>query len=165
MNRMNRRTMLKTSGLATVGVMTLGVTGCGKNLSLYVATVIGSLEELELLLPNLSPQIKKAIAIAKSFDTAYRAGKFTDAATLFTNLTGVVSEIATSAGVTNPQVKLAIAVGGVALRAIAVLLAQQASNPMVASAVAASPNANAKATIERMADPVVLDKIMGLVRP
>lgn len=162
---MNRRTVLKTGGLAALGGMTLSVTGCGKNLSVYVATVIGSLEELSPLLPNLSPQIRKAVDIAKSFDSAYRAGKFTDASAIFTNLTSTVSEIVTIAGVTDPQVRIAIAVGGVALRAIAALLNSQATEPAVATAVAASKNVRAKTVIERMADQRVIDKVYEAVKP
>lgn len=162
---MNRRAMLKTTGAAGVGILTFGVAGCSKNINLYTATVIGTLEELLLLLPDLSDPIKKAIALAKSFDTAYREGKFANAGTIFANLTSVVSEIATLAGVTNPQVKLAIALGGVALRAIAALLKSQASDPAVATAVAASTDSVTKAVIERMADSKVLDMTLALVRP
>lgn len=161
---MNRRTLLKTGGFAAVGVMTVGVSGCGKNISFYTATVIGALKDLRPLLPNLGDRLSKAIAVAETFDAAYRDGKFADAATLFENLTTTVSEIIAAIGVMNESVKLAVAVGGVALRAIAVLLRQQASQPAVAAMVAAS-DASAKAMIQKMADPAVIDKVVEAVRP
>lgn len=165
----DRRDFLRLSGSALLGSAVVGgavvTTGCGKNISLYTATIIGSLEELSPLLPNLSPQIHKAVEIAKSFDAAYRDGKFADAGALFTNLTTIVSQIATATGITNPQVKIAIAVGGVALRAIGVLLKTQTADPIVAAAVAKSSDVQAKAMIQRMGDPVVMDRIVQLVMP
>jgi hypothetical protein len=164
-----RRGFLKFTGRAGVGLLVVGgtivTTGCAKNIGLYTETVIGSLEEVLPLLPNLNDPIKRAIGIAKSFDAAYRDGKFANASTLFANLTTVVSDIATQAGVKNPQVKLALAVGGIALRAIGVLLKQQASDPVVAAAVANSADSATKAIIEKMADPAVIDRVMQLVMP
>lgn len=162
---MNRRTLLKTGGLAAVGTMTLGVAGCGKNISFYSATVIGALKDLRPLLPNLDTRINNAISVAETFDSAYRAGKFADAATLFENLTIIINEIIAAIGVMNESVKLAVAVGGVALRAIAVLLRQQASDPVVAARIQVLGDPGAKAMIQRMADPAVIDKIVEAVKP
>lgn len=162
---MNRRTVLKTGGLAAVGVMTMGAKGCGKNIGIYTATVIGTLKELLPLLPNLSPRIKQAIAIAETFEKAYQDGKFADAAAIFENLTQVIGEIVNAIGVMNPNVKLAIAVGGIALRAIAAILKGQAADPVVAAAVAASTNQSAKDMIERMSNQAVIDRVVELVKP
>jgi len=156
--------MLKVAGLAGVGLLTVGTAACGKNISLYTATVIGSLEELIPLLPNLSDRLKQAVMIAKTFDESYRAGKFADAATIFENLTTSVQQIISGIGVMNEQVKLAVAVGGVALRGIAVLLRQQAAQPAVAAMVAKS-NSSAKSMIERMADPAIIDEVVAAVKP
>lgn len=168
---MNRRTLLKTGGLAAVGSLTIGTVGCGKNLSPYVSTVIGALDELKPLLPNQSELLNRAVGIAKNFDDAYRAGKFDNATTLFENLAGVVGEIAESAGVASPSVKIAIAVAGIAMRAIAVLMKQQADdNPQVAAAVSdkarASRAAGArKSLIEKMADPVAVNELFEAAKP
>lgn len=159
-----RRTALKLGGAATVGVLTLGVTSCGKDISLYTATVIGSLEELVPLLPGQATKLRQAIAVAKTFDVAYRDGKFASAASIFENLTTIISEIIAGVGVMSETVKLAVAVGGVALRAIAVLLRQQSTQPAVAAAVAAS-DSSAKAMIEQMANPKVIDAVVETVKP
>jgi len=161
---MNRRTMLKVTGMAGIGVLTVGTSACGKNISLYTATVIGSLEELIPLLPGLSDRLKQAVTIAKTFDQAYRDGKFADAATIFENLTTTRQQIISGIGAMNESVKLAVAVGGVALRGIAVLLRQQSAQPAVAAMVAKS-DSSAKARIERMADPAVIDQVVAAVKP
>lgn len=169
---MNRRTLLKTGGMATVGALTIGAGPCSsKNLSVYVSTIVGALEELKPLLPNQSSLLTRAISIAKSFDEAYRAGKFDTATALFENLAGVVGQIADSVGVTSPSVKIAIAVAGIAMRAIAVLMKQQATeNPQVADAVSAKterdPAASTrKSLIERMADEKAVNALFEASKP
>lgn len=162
---MNRRALLKTGGLAAVGALTIGTVACGKNISFYSATVIGALKDLRLLLPSLGDRLNNAISVAEAFDSAYRAGKFADAATLFENLTIIINEIIAAIGVMNESVKLAVAVGGVALRAIAVLLRQQASDPVVAARIQVLGDPGAKAMIQRMADPSVIDKVVEAVKP
>lgn len=157
--------MIKTSGAAAIGFVALGTSGCGKNISIYTETVIGSLEELLPLLPNLNDRIKQAISVAKTFDEAYRNGKFESAATLFENLTTLISGIFANLGVMSEAVKLAVAVGGVALRAIAVLLKSQAADPAVAAKVQASPNSSAEAMIRHMANPAVIDAVVAAVKP
>lgn len=117
-----RRTLLKTGGLAAIGSLTIGTSGCGKDLTTYTSIIISALEELSPLLPGQSSFISNAIKIARDFDEAYRAGKFANATTLFSNLAGVIGQIADSVGVTSPAVKTTIAIAGVAMRAIAVLL-------------------------------------------
>lgn len=169
---MNRRTLLKTGGMAAVGAVTLGTGPCSsKNLSVYVSTIVGALEELKPLLSNQSPLLTRAISIAKSFDEAYRAGKFDTATALFENLAGVVGQIADSVGVSSPSVKIAIAVAGIAMRAIAVLMKQQAEdNPQVAAAVDAKaerdPTASArKSLIQQMADTKAVDALFEAAKP
>jgi len=154
---MNRRTLLKTGSVGAVGFLTLGAKGCGKNLSTYVNVVIGTLQELSPLLPGQAQFISKAVGIAKTFDDAYRAGKFMDATALFENLAGVISQIADSAGLSSPSVKVAIAVVGIAMRGIAVLLKDQTSDPTIAAIVSESASKNPvvrrqKSLVEKLAD-------------
>lgn len=161
---MDRRTLLKTGGLAAIGTLTLGTSACGEKLSFYVSTVIGSLETLSPLLPNASQLIGKAVAAAKAFDEAYRAGKFADSVALFTNLGELVLQIAGIVGVASPPILLAIAVGRVALNAIASILKNQMSNPTVAAMVESRSDRAAqqqKAMIERMADEKMIREIVA----
>lgn len=163
-----RRNLLKTGGLAAIGTLVVGTTACGERISFYVSTVIGSLEALKPLLPNAAPQIQKAIDAAKAFDAAYRAGKFADASTLFANLGDLALEIFNVVGVVDPRIGLAIALGRVAFNAIATLLKRQMEDPAVAAIVAARNDAQslrAKAMIERMADPKMIEAILADVKP
>lgn len=169
---LSRRRFLKVSGTAALGAVITGGAvindGCAKSVVFYVATVTGSLEALKPLLPNLSPQIDKAIAIARTFSDAYQSGKFANAAAVYANLVSVVDQIIRAAGVMSPEVTRIIALGGVALRFIGAVLADQAEEPAVAS-IAASMNSpeqqQQKATIKRMADPHVFEMVHALVKP
>lgn len=88
--------------------------------------------------------------IAKDFDEAYRAGKFAEAVTLFTNLGGVITQIAGDLNVTNHRiVKLALVSIAVGPIAIASLLKSQADNlPAVKSLVQAMRSNASKADEE-----------------
>jgi len=163
--RITRRNVLKAGGAAAIAYVTLGAGSCGKNISVYTATVIGSLKELLPLLPNLSDRIRQAISIAETFDKAYSEGKFANAATIFENLTSILSELFNAIGTPSDSVKVAIAVGGVALRAIATLLKSQSTQSKVAGVVAANKNSSAVLMIDRMADPRVIDAVVQAVKP
>lgn len=165
---MNRRTLLKSGGLAAVGMITVSVTSCGEKISFYVSTVIGALETLSPLVPSASGLITKAVAVAKAFDEAYRAGKFADATALFTNLGELALQIAGVVGVASPPILLAIAVGRVGLNAIAQILKSQMKDPVIAGMVAARTDAAAtkqKAMIEKMADDRMIEMIVAASKP
>lgn len=170
---MNRRTLLKTGGLAAVGTLTLGAGPCSKrNLSFQVSVVIGALEELKPFLPGLSTTLSKAVAIAKSFDQAYRDGKFDSAMAIFENLVGVINQIIADAGFNvSDSVKIALAIAGVALRAIAVLLRDQvAADPQVAAAVRQKARTSAAGArqislVESLANPKSVSAVFEAARP
>jgi len=165
---MNRRTLLKIGGLAAVGAMTVGITACGEKISFYVSTVIGSLQTLSPLIPSASGLITKAVAAAKAFDAAYRAGKFADATASFTSLGELALQIAGVVGVASPPILVAISVGRVALNAIAQILKSQMKDPVIAGMVAARSDPAAqrqKAMIERMADDKMIEMIVAASRP
>lgn len=165
---MNRRTLLKTGGMAAVGSLAIGTTGCGKDLSTYTSIIISALEELSPLLPGQSSFIANAVKIARQFDEAYRDGKFANATTLFANLAGVVGQIADSVGVTSPAVKTTIAIAGVAMRAIAILLKEQSSQPEVAAAVRSQQGTAVMAhigLINRLADEQAVDAVFKAAKP
>jgi len=169
---MNRRQFNKAAltggAVAVITPTVLVMQGCGKNLSVWVNTVIGALQELSPLLPNSAQLISRAIKVAQDFDAAYRAGKFLDATALFENLAGVLSQITQDAGVNNPTIKIALAVAGVAMRAIAVLLKSQSTQPAVTAAVAAVPPSPAVTRrinlIESLANSASIDALYASVK-
>lgn len=168
----NRRDFLKLAGTAGVGSLVFSGAvvsmGCGEKISFYISTVIGSLETLSPLLPSASGLISKAVSIAKAFDEAYRAGKFADSISLFTNLGEIALQIATVAGVASPPILVAIAVGRVALNAIAQLLKNQMKDPVIASMVVARTDPAAerqKAMITFMADDKMIQMIVAASKP
>ena len=108
-----------------------------KDVLFYVETFTGTLKEVLLLVPNLAEPINRAIKFADIFTKAYNDGKFEDAITAFENMAGVFQEIYDVAGGMNASVKIALAVAGVAMRAIAVLLKSHESEPAVAAVVKA----------------------------
>jgi len=168
---MNRRDMITTSSLAVAGFVVgtaASAPACPdkkEQVDFYASTVIGGLKELRPLFPNLDDKIGKAISVADTFAKAYREDRFVDAATIFENLTTTISEVITALGVMNETVKLVVATGGIALRSIAVLLRQQASANRVVASIVAANNSSAKAMIERMADPSVIDQVVAAVKP
>lgn len=160
----NRRTLLKTGGLAAIGSLTIGTSACGDKVSFAVSTVIGALEALSPLLPNASNLISKGISLAKQFDKAYSEGKFTDATALFTNLGEIAQEIVEVAGLGNPRVTQIIALGRVGLNVIASILKAQMKDPVIAGMVAARVDPAAqkqKAMIEKMADEKMIEMIVA----
>lgn len=168
---LSKRRFLTTGCRVAAGTLVLGgaalVAACGEKISFYVSTVIGSLETLSPLLPNASQLIAKAVSVAKAFDEAYRAGKFADAVALFTNLGDLAFQIAGDVGAASPPILLAIAVGRVALNAIATILKNQMTNPTIAAMVNARSDAEAqrqKAMIERMADEKMILMIVQATR-
>jgi len=155
---------------AAVGVVSTAtlMSACGEKISFYVSTVIGSLETLSPLLPSASGLISKAVAAAKAFDEAYRAGKFADATALFTNLGELALQIAGVVGVASPPILVAIAVGRVALNAIAQILKSQMRDPVIAAMVEARSDPAAqrqKAMINRMADDQMIEMIVAASKP
>lgn len=179
----SRRRFLKTGGLALGGAAGFAI-GTGatapacnpKNLSTYVQMFAGGFSEIKVLLPDLglsqsiiakvAELIDKGIKIAEAFDKAYKAGKFRDAATLFTNLGSIVSEVVTTLGVSteNRAVKVALAAIGIARVAIAIILSRQAQDTGFSASAAApgSPEAKAIAEIEKLAATDV-SKILALL--
>jgi hypothetical protein len=179
-----RRDFLKTStvaagGLAFGAAFTAPQCGGVKNLSSYVQMVAGGFSEIKVLLPDLglsqsiiaqvAELIDRGVKIAKDFDTAYKAGKFSDASTLFTGLGETVSQVVSTLGVStdNRAVKVALAAIGIARVAIAILLQRQADDqPQIASAVQAgkqrSAEAKAISEVERLAE-TDLTKVLALL--
>lgn len=168
---LSKRRFLTTGARAAAGAVVLSgatlIAACGEKISFYVSTVIGSLETLSPLIPSASTLIAKAISAAKAFDEAYRAGKFADSTALFTNLGELALQIAGIAGIASPPILVAIAVGRVALNAIAMILKNQMKDPVIAGMVAARSDAAAqrqKAMIDFMADEKMILSIVSDMR-
>lgn len=168
---LSKRNFLKVGGLAAVGTLAIGSAGCDKeDIDFYVSTLTGALEELKPLLPNQATLISKAVSIAKSFNSAWQADKFASASAIFENLITTFNEIITAAGLNvSDTVKVVVAVAGVALRAIAVLVKQQAQDPAVAAAVrttAETPSGSRqKSLVEKLADPAAIDVLFRAAKP
>lgn len=179
---MNRRQMITTSALGAAGfAVGTGFTAeaCSpKNLSTYVQMIAGGFSEIKVLLPDLglsqsiiakvAELIDKSVKIAKDFDDAYKAGKFTDARTLFTNLGSLVTQVITTLGlsVENQGVRIALAAIAIARIGIAIILDRQLSQPSMAASVqeaqADPENAKALNEIKRLANTDV-SKILALL--
>lgn len=180
-----RRTFISQSALAG-GAFALGVGATApacpfnpKNLSAYVSMIAGGFGEIKVLLPDLglsqalitqvSNLIDRGVKVAKDFDSAYKAGKFTDASALFNNLGSIITQVITTLGVSieNRAVKVALAAIGIARVAIAILLQKQAqSQPQVLAAAkgATADEAKAVSEIERLAA-TDLSAILAAMKP
>lgn len=166
---MNRRELIK-SGAVTAGVVAFGglqIACKPQNLSFWVQSVVGALEEVAPLIPGQSQAIKKIVKLAQDFDAAYQAGKFTDALTLFQNLTSLIDQLVSDiGGQLSPQIKTALAIVNVALRTIALLLKQQGeSQPTIARAVRGGAQSQAVSTVNRLADLNAIDAIYAASKP
>lgn len=167
---MNRRTMLKVTGTGAVGVMAFGTTSCKKeDVSFYVSVFQGAMEELKPLLPNSLALINKVIGVIKTFKDAYDAGKFDNALTALENVSATLTEIISQVGTLSDPVKVALSVGGVALRAIAALLRSQSTEPAVAAAINARATTAAQqrtlSVIDRLANQAALDRVYQASKP
>lgn len=170
---MNRRSVLKSIGIGTAAVIAtptlLLQTACAKKVSTWVRALISPLEEIKPLIPSQSVLIDRVIAVAKEFDKAYQEGKFKGAVTVFTNLTGLVSQLITAAGVTAPPiVKTALALASIAIRAIAVILQEQGeANPAAVRSTmrGTSEEADALRNIRTLANPESIDQVLKAVKP
>lgn len=183
---MNRREMISTTALGAVGFAVgtgfAAPKGCSvKNLSSYVQMIAGGFTEIKVLLPDLglsqsiiaqaAELIDKGVKIARDFDAAYKAGKFNDAASLFTNLGSTLTQVINTLGVSteNRAVKVALAAIGIARVAVAILLNKQADDqPAVAVEVAKAGRkrgtsaAKAVTDIERLAA-TDLDRLLAAI--
>jgi len=180
---MNRRQMIQTTALGGAG-FAIGTAftapACNpKNLSSYVQMIAGGFAEIKVLLPDLglsqsviarvAELIDKGVKIAQDFDAAYKAGKFSDAATLFSNLGATLTQVINTLGVSteNRAVKVALAAIGIARVAIAILLQKQAEGqPRIMETVSAGKaqpeTAKAVSEIEKLAA-TDLSKVLALL--
>jgi hypothetical protein len=134
-----------------------------------VQSVVGALDEIAPLVPAQAANIRKIVAVAHDFDAAYKAGKFADALTIFTNLTSLVDQLVADIGTAlSPQIKTALAIAGVAIRTIALLLQQQGNNAPAAVTAAMRTSARPSSEIEnvnRLADVGAIDAIFAAAKP
>ncbi len=162
---MNRRDLIKSGAVTTAAIAMGGfqVACAPKNLSGWVTTIIASFGEIKPLLPQLglsqavidrvSGWIEKAVHIAQEFDAAYKAGKFSDAMTLFTNLGGLITQVASELNVVNNRIINLLLVGiQIARITIASLLKTQGENqPQIARRSMSRSEQDAANEIQRLA--------------
>lgn len=159
---MNRRTMLKHTGLtigavAVAGPAVLLQTGCGdtKQLSRWTVTTIASLKDVSPILADMGAGsivalIGKAIPIAEKLKGAFDRNDHASALTFLDNLinpqTGLIVEIANLAGALADDgrkrlVLGLLAIGMVALRLISANIEDNVPAADAAAATAARPSA------------------------
>lgn len=178
-----RREFIKT-GTVAAGSIAFGAAftapGCnGKDLSGWVTTIVAAFGEMKPLLPQLglpeavldrvSGYLNKAVSVAKTFDEAYKAGKFKDAVAIFGSLSELITQIAAELNVVNNRiVKIALVTVSIARIAIATLLKQQSGDPAVAATIARTSKEpelmRAASEIDRLAA-VDVDKLLEAVKP
>lgn len=160
---MQRRELMKLGAVATVAtIIGGGSIACGVKLTTWVATITGALDELKPLLPAQAALLAKIAKVATDFNDAYQSGKFASASTIFENLSGLIDQLVNDIGTPSQQVKIIIALVGVAVRTIAVILKSQAT-PTIASA-ATAVNASAVSTIERLSASDEVDALFRAVK-
>lgn len=133
---MQRRDFIKGSAAGTASMVVVGAVGCGgKSVSGTVQLITGAIEELKILFPAV-PLLDKVVALAKSFNAAWTAGKFDSARTFFENLDTTVQQVISDLGLNaSTRVKLLLASVGIALRVIAAMIQEQGqANPAAVSA-------------------------------
>jgi hypothetical protein len=165
--KVTRRSFVSTAAVGA-GAFAFGIAAvepaCSpKNLSTWITTITSAFAEVKPLLPQLglntalvakvSDLVDKGARIARLFDEAYRAGKFADAVTLFSNLGDVIAQVASELGATdNRIVRLALVSISIARIAVATLLNNQAdATPQVAAAVSAASGDPAVQEVKRLA--------------
>ena len=158
---MNRRHFIHTGALAGAGALVISETACApKNLSFFVQTLIGAMRDLSPLIPGQGVLLSKIITIATDFDAAYKRGDFANATAIFNTLVGNVTQLINDIGSLSTQIKTILAVVGIALRAIASLLASQAT-PAIAAKAKGTPEG---ATVQRLSNPQVFDDILNSLK-
>jgi len=155
---MNRRSMMKLTGGAGLGVLVATQVSCKvKDIAFWVSTITGALSELSPLLPGSAATIAKAVTVANEFLAAYKAGKFSSAYAIFQNLVGFISQIANDVGLSgNPSLKIIFAVASVAARTIATLLV-----PQVPATLMASASTPEQAMVQRMTSPSAVETVFA----
>lgn len=166
---MNRRELIKSSmvvgGVALIGGSTLTQIACSPpKLNTWVQTIVGAIGELKPLLPAQAALLGKIAKVASDFNSAYQAGKFRDAITIFENLSTLIDQLIADVGVSpSQQVKIILAVTGVALRTIAVILRDQANNSTVAGIVAGNDSSAVK-LVDRLSEPREVDSLFKAIK-
>lgn len=166
----DRRYFIKGGTVAVGGVVfgaAFAAPACDKKpVGVWIVTMTAGFSEMKPLLPDLglsqeivnrvSGFIDRGASIARQFDQAYRDGKFADAISLFSNLSGLITSVATELKVVdNRIVKLALVSVSIARIGIATLLNQQSTQPQVADAISRSRsavNASIESEIKRLAE-------------
>lgn len=162
---MNRRTLLKTGGLAAVGTLTMGAGKCGaEKVSIYVRTISTFLNQISTLLPDQAAFITKTLKIAADFDAAYRRGDFATADTFFNSLEQDLTILTNSIGMnTSNNVKTWLSIIGITVTSLAVLFKEQIdAQPAARRSVARK--ARSASAVERLAAQAQVDAVYKAAR-
>lgn len=146
---MDRRKFIGTSVVAGAGLAVAAKCG-GKAVTAEVTIIKGAISELQLLYPTTTI-LGKIAKLADDFNADWTAGKFDSAKALFENLDTLIGQAINDLGVNaSTRAKLLLATIGIALRAIAALISEQAQSAGVSAKAGA------------MAGPATVDRVRVL---
>lgn len=132
----------------------------GKSVTAEIGIIQSTILALKPLLPAQATLLDKISKLAGDFGAAYARGDFTSAKTFFASLADNITTLVGDVGVGSPRIQFLVAVVGIAVRAIAALLNEQATpaiqsmaSPAEADRVRAMGSADAASRALRAAKP------------
>lgn len=163
---LSRRDLLRTGGVALIGVSVGTAFKCGsEQVSIYVRTIITFLNQISGSLPQYAATITKIVKIASDFDAAYRRGDFASADSLFNSLEQNLIMMVHDIGINvSNNVKTWISIIGATVTSIAVLFKDQADNlpPALRAQIRTAQSVGA---VERLASQKAVDKLYQTAKP
>lgn len=160
----DRRNFLKIStgaGIGALVVASVGASKCGgKSVTAEIGIIQSTILALKPLLPAQAALLDKISKLAGDFGAAYARGDFTSAKTFFASLADNITTLVGDVGAGSPRIQFLVAVVGIAVRAIAALLNEQATpaiqsmaSPAEADRVRAMGSAEAASKALQVAKP------------
>lgn len=170
---MNRRQFTKRAALTlTVAGFSGAAFKCNpedkKRVTIYIQTIDGFLHEIAIVVPAQKAFIDKTVAIATDFDSAFQRGDFDSATSMLESLTSNINILIGNLGVNlSAQVKVALAIVNSTVRLIAVLIVNQADNPIASAVIKSRTSAEdvrKRSVIESLANEKEIDALFKASR-
>lgn len=159
-----RRDFLRLAGVGGAGLLVASQIGCGASIATEIGIIQSTILALKPLLPNQAALLDKVSRLAGDFNTAYRAGNFSSAKDFFNSLADNIDTLIADVGVASPRVQFLVALVGVAIHAVAALLAEQGAASPKAGKMAGSMAPATVDRVQRMASPEVAAKLLQSVK-
>lgn len=132
---MNRRSFIQTGAIGGGFTLALMLENCGgKSIANEISIILSTITELKPLLPNQSALLDKISLVANDFNKAYSSGDFNSATSFFNSLADNVSTLVGDIGTDNSHMTFLVAIIGIAVHAVAALLASQGTPSTVSKA-------------------------------